>query len=74
MNNFYYVVTIQENEKYYSYVLPVKQNNNLLSAFKIKNVINITPHKTKKHASSVANFLNIQYKTNENYLFQYPVF
>ncbi len=70
MKNFYYVVSIQENKKYYSYVLPVKENNNLLSIFKIKNVIDITPYATKKDARSVAGLYNIQYKTNGCYLFE----
>lgn len=70
MKNFYYVATIQENEKYYSYVLPVKEYNNLLSVFKIKNVINITPYKTKKDARSIAGLYNIQYKINGSYLFE----
>lgn len=70
MKNFYYVATIQENEKYYSYVLPVKENNNLLSIFKIKNVIDITPYATKKHAQYIAKFYNIQFKIDDCYLFE----
>lgn len=70
MKKFYYVATIQENKKYYSYVLPVKENNNLLSIFKIKNVIDITPYATKKQAQYIANFYNVQYKIDGCFLFE----
>lgn len=69
MKKYYIAVTIQENEKYYSYVLPVYENDNLLSKLKIKNAHNAMICSTKKHAGEIVDIWNKTYKQNGSYLF-----
>jgi hypothetical protein len=58
-----------ENDKYYSYVLKVPEAQNLLSALKIKNIINATICPTKRQAQAIAVFNNNIYRKNGAYLF-----
>lgn len=74
MKNNYILVTISENDKYYSYVLKVSNNINLLSALKIKNIINATIYPTKRQAENDAIFNNNIYKKNNSFLFDNPSF
>ena len=69
MKNFYFVVTIQENEKYYSYVLKLHQSDNIISRLKIPGIISANIFKTKKEAAATAERWNATYKANNNYLF-----
>lgn len=74
MNKFYLAITIEENKKYYSYVLTVTSCDNLLSKLKIKNIITANICKTKKQAKELINHWNACYKANKNYLFDDPSF
>lgn len=74
MNKFYLAVTIGKNKKYYSYVLPVSENNNLLCDLKIKNIITANICKTKKYASWLVNHWNACYKANNEFLFDDSAF
>ena len=69
MENLYIAVTIQENEKYYSYVIKANTQENILHKLKIKNIINATVTKTKQRAENLVNLWNLIYKKNNQYLF-----
>ena len=69
MKRFYIAVTVEENEKYYSYVLPVNSTDNLLSKLTIKNIITANIFETKKRAKEIAQYWNACYKINGTYLF-----
>lgn len=74
MKNYYIAVTIQENEKYYSYVLRVPECINLIKALKIKNIYNAMICSTKKSAAAIVEEWNKTYKHNKCYLFDNPIF
>lgn len=69
MKKYYIAVTIEENGKFYSYVLPVPENNDLLSALKIKNIYNAMICSTKKHAAETVAIWNESYKQHKEFLF-----
>jgi hypothetical protein len=73
MKNTFIVVTICENDKYYSYVIKHHNNNNLLSTLKIKNIINATVFDTLKKAKETVNRWNATYYANGKSLFD-PIF
>ena len=52
MKYFYIAVTIQENGKYYSYVVKANNQENLLSKLKIKNIVTATIAATEQQAYS----------------------
>lgn len=74
MKNFYFAVTVKENNKYYAYVIKVSENDNLLSKLKTPNIkaANIFP--TKKRAYEVAEHWNACFKANGTYYFDEPTF
>ena len=74
MKKHYLAITIRENEKYYSYVLPVPESDNLIAALKIKNIYNAMICSSKKSASEIVNTWNETYKQNGSYLFDTPLF
>ena len=74
MKYFYIAVTIEENKKYYSYVIKANDQENLLSKLKIRNIINATITHTKNRAENLVNLWNIIHKANNQYLFDYPLF
>lgn len=69
MKYFYIVVTIQKNEKYYSYVLKLCQSVNILSRLNIPGMISANIFPTKKEAAATVERWNATYKANNNYLF-----
>lgn len=69
MKYYYILVTIMENDKYYSYVLKVPESQNLLSALKIKNILTANIYPTKRQAQADAAFNNNIYRKNGAYLF-----
>lgn len=73
MKHIYFAVTIEENEKHYSYVVKTTDNNNILSVLKIKNIIsaNIYP---KKQAEEVVNHWNECYKNNGTHMYSEQLF
>lgn len=74
MKKRYIAVTIEENRKYYSYVLPVYESDNLLSKLKIKNISTATMCSTKKHAAELVTLWNEIYKQEKRFLFDTPLF
>ncbi len=69
MKNFYIAITIEENQKYYSYVIKANDQENLLSKLKVKNIVTATLTATKQKAENLVNFCNILHKRNNQYLF-----
>jgi hypothetical protein len=69
MKYFYIAITIQENEKYYSYVIKVNSQENILPKLEIKNIVTATITATKKEAENLVNLWNIIAKGNNQYLF-----
>lgn len=74
MKKYYIAVTIQENEKYYSYVLTVPECINLIKALEIKNIYNALICSTKKSAAEIVEMWNDTYKCNGSYMFDNPAF
>ena len=74
MKKYYLAVTILENEKYYSYVLPVPESDNLIAALKIKNIYNAMICSSKKSAGEIVAIWNNTYRQNNCYLFDAPLF
>lgn len=72
--NHYIVVSIEENGKYYSYVLKVSKSTNLLGALDIKGIKVAHLCKTKKEGEHLAKYWNECYKANGTYLFDEPQF
>lgn len=69
MKYFYIAITIQENEKYFSYVIKVNSKENILPKLEIKNIVTATITATKKEAENLVNLWNIIAKRNNQYLF-----
>jgi hypothetical protein len=69
MKYFYIAITIQENEKYYSYVIKVNSRENILPKLEIKNIVTATITATKKEAENLVNLWNIIAKKDNQYLF-----
>lgn len=67
MKKYHLAVTIQENEKYYSYVLTVPGCINLIAALRIKNIYNAMICNTKKSAVAIVEEWNNTYKHNKCY-------
>ena len=74
MKNYYILITIMENDKYYSYVLTVPESDNLISKLRIKNIYNAMICSTKKSAAEIVEMWNDTYKCNGSYMFDNPAF
>lgn len=72
--NFYIVVTICEDEKYYSYIVKASSSDNLLSKLKIKNIIDAMIVESKKRAEYIVDFFNVHHRIAGNYMFDEPKF
>lgn len=74
MKYFYFAVTVEENGKYYAYLVKISSLDNVLSKLKIKGILwaNICP--TKKQAAATVKAWNATYKANGTYLFDNPIF
>lgn len=69
MKKHYIVVTVEKSGKFYSYVLPVSENVNLIAALKINGIINATTCGTRERAADIVNAWNDSYKRNGSFLF-----
>lgn len=74
MKNFYFAVTVEENDKFYSYVLKVGRYNNIINQLKIPGIKCATICPTKKDAEQIVNQWNACYRANNEYLFNSPAF
>lgn len=70
MKHFNYVVTVEQNGKYFSYPIKATENDNLRTYFnKIENAILIFPVATEKQANEEAARENLRYTENGNNLY-----
>lgn len=69
MKRNFIAVTIEENQEFYAYVVPVSDCDNLISKLNIKGIKYANIFSTKKEASKVVEQWNESYKTNGAYLF-----
>ena len=74
MKYFYFAVTVEENGKYYAYIVKMSSSDNVLSKLKIKGILHATLCTTKKQAAETVNHWNACYKANDSYLFDNPLF
>lgn len=74
MRYLYIAVTIEENARYYSYIVKCSESDNLIHKLKIKGIIQANAYPTKKKAAEVVERWNAVYKTNGTYLFDTPSF
>lgn len=74
MKYFYFAVTIEENGKYYSYVVKVSPSDNVLCKLNIKGILYANACHTKKQAAATVEYWNRQHKNNGKYLFDNPAF
>ena len=69
MKNFYAVAQVNQNGKYYAYMLKLSESDNLASKLKIKNLYAANLFETKKKAETAVKIYNDQFKANGEYLF-----
>ena len=69
MKNFYVVVQICENNKYYAYIVKATENDNLLAKLQIKNIITANICPTGKAARALVNQWNTEHRANNRYIF-----
>ena len=74
MKYFYFAVTVEENGKYYAYIVKISSSDNVLSKLKIKGILHANIYPTKKQAAATVEFWNRQHKINGTYLFDNPAF
>lgn len=74
MKYLYFAVTIEENSKYYSYVVKVAPSDNVISKLEIPGVLYANIFPTKKQASATVEYWNRMHKINNKYLFDTPAF
>lgn len=74
MKKFYFAVTIEENKKYYSFVMTIRENENTAERLKHPNIIIAQLCSTKKAAASVVNHWNACHKANNEFLFDDTIF
>jgi hypothetical protein len=69
MKNFYIAVQIQENEKYYAYIVSCTDSDNLLSKLKIRGIVSANICQTKKAARAIVEAWNEAFRYTGIYLF-----
>lgn len=75
MKYYYIAVTIKKkNNKYYSHILKVNQNDNLLSRLKTTGIIHANICRSRKEAAAIVETWNTCHKINGTYLFDNPSF
>lgn len=74
MSYTYFAVAIEENDKYYAYLVKCAESDNVCSKLKIKGLTHTNVFKTKKKAAEAVTAWNEQYKANGSYLFDKPAF
>lgn len=69
MKNFYMAVQINENEKFYAYIIKANESDNLLSKLEVENIMAANICDTKKRAKELVTLWNESFKNNGTYLF-----
>lgn len=70
MENTYIVITRKTDDKYISYVVFARNNDNLLSVLSIKDIISANICSSKKAAHELVDLWNEGYKNNGSYMYQ----
>ena len=73
MKNIYIAVQIEEDGKFYAYVVKTTDNVNLLSVLDIRNIKTANVW-NKQQAYKVVEMWNEQFKQNGTYLYSSPSF
>lgn len=74
MKYTYIAVTVEENGKYYAYVVKVSESDNILSKLDIKGILHANIYGTKKKCEEVVESWNKSYKQNGKYMFDISKF
>ena len=74
MKYFHFAVTVEENGKFYAYLVKISPSDNVLSKLKIKGILHANIYPTKKQAATTVEQWNAVYKANGTYLFNHPGF
>lgn len=69
ISKLYAAVTVLENGKYYSYVIPFSSNDNVICKLDVNGMMNANIYTTKKAASEVVECWNNIHKQNGDYMF-----
>ena len=69
MKRNFIAITVEENQRFYAYVIPVSSNDNLLSKLELKGILHANIYETKKRAEEVVKSWNEAYFKNGTYLF-----
>lgn len=69
MKNSYIAISVEENNKYYAYILKVSNSENLIEKLKIKGILHANICKNKKEAENIVAVWNDAYKANNTYMF-----
>ena len=68
--NTYIAITTKTDDKYVSWVIRVRDNDNLLSVLNIKDIQHANICSSKKKAYELSDYWNECYKINGTYLYQ----
>lgn len=67
---FYFVIQISENNKYYAFISAYDSDDNIAARLKSGNVVAVNVYARKKNAVYIASHINAVHKANNNYLFE----
>lgn len=68
-SKMYAAVTVEENNKYYSYVIPFSSGDNALYKLAVKGILHANIYKTRKDAAEVVTCWNNAHKANGDFMF-----
>ena len=74
MKYFHFAVTVQENGKYYSYVLKISPADNVIARLNVPGIIQANACESKKRAEALAEHWNACHRANGRYIFDTPAF
>lgn len=74
MKYFYLAISVEENRKFYAYLVKISSLDNVLSKLKIRGILWANIYPTKEQAAATVKAWNATYKANGNYLFDNPNF
>ena len=69
MSRLYAAITVSENGKHISYVLPFSSADNAISKLTIKNISTANIYNSKKEAEEICRYWNECYKNNDTYMY-----
>lgn len=69
MKNSFVAVSVQEDGKYYAYMVKISESDNALSRLAIKGIVHANIFTTKKKAEEAVDCWNECYRINGTYMF-----